>query len=70
MSGSIAVVVVDRNTRTVDWDLFKVGTTVTIQLSVKIGKYTALEKRILGEVNTTNNVTRLKLSLLVRGYSA
>ena len=70
MGESIAVVVVDRDTRTIDWDLFKVGTTVAIQLSVEVGEQTTLEKRILGKVDTTNNVARLELSTLVGNDSS
>lgn len=58
---SIAVVVVHGNARLVDGELFKVGATVTVQLSVQVRKQTALQERVFSEVNTTDNVTRLEL---------
>jgi hypothetical protein len=58
---SIAIVVVDGNARLVNGELFKVGATVTVQLSVQVGKQTALQERVFSEVNTADNVTRLEL---------
>lgn len=70
---SIAIVVVDGNARLVNGELFKVGATVTVQLSVQVGEQTALQKRVFGEVNTADNVTRLELfavSLEIHSVSA
>jgi hypothetical protein len=66
LAESITVVVVDRNTGTIDRNLFKVGTAVAIQLCIEVGKEAALEERILGEVDTTDDMTRLELFLLGR----
>jgi hypothetical protein len=52
---------VDGNARLVNGELFKVGATVTVQLSVQVGKQTALQERVFSEVNTADNVTRLEL---------
>lgn len=50
-----------RHARLVDGQLLEVGSAVTVQLGVEVRKETALEKRILGEVNTTDDVARLEL---------
>lgn len=68
MAESIPVVVVDRDPGTVDWDLFKVRTTIAVQLSIEVGENTSLKQWIFSKVNTTDDVARLKLWLLVRGY--
>jgi hypothetical protein len=52
---------VDGNARLVNGELFKVGATVTVQLSVQVGKQTALQERVFSEVNTADNVTWLEL---------
>lgn len=54
----------DRNTRAVDGDLFEVGTAMTIQLSVQVGEQTALEQRVIGKVNTADDVAGLELDIV------
>lgn len=67
LASTVTVVVVDRSTRTVDGQLLKVGTAVAVQLGVKVGEDATLQQRILGEVDTANNVTRLEHDLLSLG---
>lgn len=50
--------------RTIDWELFKVRTAVTVQLRIKVRIDAALEEWIFGEIDPTDNVTRLELVLL------
>lgn len=66
LPGSITVVVMDRRQRTVDGELLKVGTTVTVELGIKVRKDTSLQQRIFGKVDTANNVARLELSGLAK----
>jgi membrane-bound lytic murein transglycosylase len=61
LASSITVVVVDRRQGTVDRELLKVGTTVTVKLGIKVRKDTSLQQRIVGKVDTANNVTGLEL---------
>lgn len=66
LPGSITVIVMDRRQRTVDGELLKVGTTVTVELGIKVRKDTSLQQRIFGKVDTANNVARLELSGLAK----
>lgn len=61
LTGTVAVVVVDRHTGLVDGQLLKVGTSVTVQLGVQVGEQTALEQRVIGEVDTTDDMAGLEL---------
>lgn len=61
LTGTVAVVVVDRHTGLVNGQLLKVGTSVTVQLGVQVGEQTALEQRVIGEVDTTDEMTGLEL---------
>lgn len=61
LAGPISVVVMDSNMRTVNWELFKVGSSMTVDLGVQVGKDTSLKQRILTKVNAANNMTGLKL---------
>lgn len=65
LASSITVVVVNRRPRTVDGELLKVGTAVTVELSIKVRKDTSLQQRVIGEVDTANDVARLELLELV-----
>jgi hypothetical protein len=58
---SISVVIVDWNDGTVDWELLKIWSAIPIQLSIEIGEDSSLKKRILGEINSANDMTRLEL---------
>jgi hypothetical protein len=40
---------------------------MALELGVKVGVYTTLEKRILGEVDATNEMARLEANLLCLG---
>ena len=51
----------NRNARLVDGELLEVGSTMTIELGIEIGEQTALEERIICEIDTADNVTRLEL---------
>ena len=61
LASSITVIVVNRRQGTVDGELLKVGTAVTVELSIKVRKDSSLQQRIVGEVDTANNVSRLEL---------
>lgn len=61
LASTIPVVVVPGNARLVDGQLLKVGATVTVQLRVKVRVYAALQERVVGEINTTNDVAGLEL---------
>jgi hypothetical protein len=52
---------VDRRAGLVNGQLLEVGTTVTVQLSVEVGEKTALEERVLGEIDTADDMTGLEL---------
>lgn len=54
----------DGHNRTVDGQLLKVRSSVTVDLRVEVREQTALQQRVLREVNTTNNMTRLEHDLL------
>jgi hypothetical protein len=45
----------------VDGNLLKVGPSVTVYLSVKVGKQAALKERVVGEVDATDDVAGLIL---------
>lgn len=64
LSSTIAVVIVDRNNRSVDGKLFKVGTTVAVKLGIEVGENAALQQRVIGEVDASHNVTRLELGIV------
>lgn len=61
LTSTITVVVVHTSTWPVDGKLLKVGIAVPVQLSVEIREDTTLQQRILGEVDASDNVSRLKL---------
>ena len=61
---TVAVVVANRNARAVNWQLFKVRAIVTVELGVKVGEDTSLKERIICEIDTSNDVTRLELAFL------
>ena len=61
LGSSISVIVMDRRQGSVDGNLLKVGTAMTVELGIKVRKDTSLQQRVVGEINTTNNVARLKL---------
>lgn len=65
LASSITVIVVNRRQGTVDGELLKVGTAVTVELSIKVRKDASLQQRVVGEVDTANNVSRLELLELV-----
>ena len=60
-TGTVAVVIVDGDSRTVDGDLLEVGAAMTVELGVKIRIDTALQQRIVGKVHPTYDVARLVL---------
>lgn len=55
------------NTRLVNWNLLKVRATVAVELRVEVREETALEKRVLGEVDAANDVAGLELQPLEGG---
>lgn len=60
-TGSVAVVVVDWNTGTVNGELFEVRSAVAVELCVEVGEESALEERILGEVDAADDMAGLEL---------
>jgi len=65
LSGTVTVVVVNWNVGLVDRDLLKVGPAVAVDLSVDIREKTALEERVVGEVDTTYNMAGVHLPKMV-----
>lgn len=58
----------DRHTGLVNGQLLKVGTSVTVQLGVQVGEETALEQRVIGEIDTTDDVAGLELNSWLAAY--
>jgi hypothetical protein len=52
---------VNRHAGLVDGDLLKVGAAVTVDLCVEVREQTSLQKRVVGEVDTSDNVADLVL---------
>lgn len=67
LSGTIAVVVVDRDDGPVNGKLLEVGAVVAAELRVEVAEETALEKRVLAEVDTADQVGGLEHDLLRLG---
>lgn len=61
LASTVTVVVVPWDARLVDGQLLEVGAAVTVQLRVKVRVDAALQKRVVGEINTTNDVAGLEL---------
>lgn len=61
LASSISVVVVNRGDGPVDGQLLKVGPSVTVQLGIKVRKDASLQQRVFGEVDSTHDVSGLKL---------
>lgn len=61
LSSTVTIVVVNRHMGSVDWELLEVRATMSVQLSVKVGKDSALKQRVFGEINTANDVAGLEL---------
>ncbi len=60
---TVAVVVMDCYSRPVNGKLFKVWSSMTIYLGVKVREDTTLEKWVFCEVNPTDDVAGLELSI-------
>lgn len=58
---AIAVVVVNWDAGLVDGQLFEVGAAVAVQLGVEVGEETALQQRVLGEIDSADDVAGLEL---------
>ena len=58
---AVTIIIVNRNTRTIDGELFKVRPTVTVELGVEVGVDAALQERVVGEINAADDVARLEL---------
>lgn len=61
LASSIAVVVVDRNNRSVDRELLEIRASMSVDLRVQVREDTSLQERVLGEINASYNVSRLEL---------
>lgn len=61
LSSTVAIVVVDRHDWAVDGQLLEVGATVTVDLCVKIREDATLKQRVFCEIDTANDMSRLKL---------
>lgn len=64
LASSISVVVMDGRQGSVDGKLLEVGTSVTVELGIEVRKDTSLQQRVIGEVDTANNMTGLELQKL------
>lgn len=62
LASSIPIVVVNRNYRSVDGELLEIGTTVSVDLGIKVREDATLKKRIISEVNAPNDMAGLELS--------
>lgn len=62
LTSAVTVIVVDGPNGTVNRKTFKVGIAVAVDLSIQIGENPPLKQWVLGEVNATYDVTRLKLT--------
>jgi hypothetical protein len=61
LGGAVAVVVVDWNDWSVDWKLFEVGSTVTIELGIKVGEDATLEEWVFRKIDASYDVAWLEL---------
>lgn len=61
LTGTVAVVVVNRHNGAVDRQLLKVGAAVAVQLRVEVREDAPLQQRILGEVYAADDVAGLEL---------
>lgn len=66
LSSTVTVVVVDGHNRSIDGELFEVGTAMTVQLSIEVGEDPTLQQGVLGEVDTTHDMAGLELLQLTR----
>lgn len=67
LPGAVTVVVVDRDPRHVDGELFKVGTAVAVKLRIEVREQATLQQRVLAEVNAAHDVAGLEHGLLRLG---
>lgn len=65
LASSITIVVVNRNDGPVDGELLKVGTAMSVDLSVQVREDAALQQRILREVDASHNMAGLELLIEV-----
>ena len=61
LTSPISVVIMERDSRTVDRKLLKVWPAVSINLRIQVREDPTLEQRIFCEVDTSDNVTGLEL---------
>jgi hypothetical protein len=61
LTSAITVVVMDRGARLIDGQLLEVGIAMAVDLGIEIGEDASLEKRIIAEVDTANDMARLEL---------
>jgi hypothetical protein len=61
LASAITIVVVNRDHRPVDGQLLEVRAAISVQLCIKIGEDTSLQEGIFGEVDSSYDVTWLKL---------
>ena len=62
LTGSIAIVVVDGDMRSIDRKLLEVWSSMAIDLGIEIGEQATLEERVFREINTSDHMPWLKLS--------
>lgn len=65
---SVSVVIMNWDVGAIDWELLKVGSTMTVQLRVQVRKDSTLKQRILTEVNSTDDMTGLELMRVSMGF--
>jgi hypothetical protein len=64
---AIALQIPHRTARAVDRQLAKIGAAEPTDLGVGVGKQPSLQKGVVGEINSRNNVTRMERGLLRLG---
>src|SRR3984957_4230942 len=61
---AVALQIPHRTAGAIDWQLVKIGPPEPTDLSIRVGKQTTLQKRIVGEIDARDHVTRMERRLL------
>lgn len=65
LPSAVTVVIVDAGARPVDGELLEVGVAVAVELGIEVREDAALQQRIFGEVDASDNVPGLELTRAV-----
>jgi hypothetical protein len=64
LAHAVALQVPHRTTRAIDGQLMEISAAKPADLGVRVGKQTSLQKRVIGEIDARNHVTRMERGLL------